>query len=155
MTIKQAIWGDNTASPNTHFEWGPTTLTDVYKLLRVKIDISFGFPGTNLTPTALLVATAVWGVQYVTSGDPPLGLPGDLSSYQYLIGDLTVGDSTGVAAWTPPTNDVGVITFATLSREWYGNRVIEGNIDLWVNFATFIAGAGDLAASWMMRVDWV
>lgn len=155
MAVKEAVWGNNATSANDHFEWGPTTLTGVYKLLRVEIDISFGFPGVNLLPTANLLASTVWGVQYVTSGDPPLTLPTNMSSFQYLITDLSVGDSTGVASWTPPTNDVGVITFATLSRKWYGNRVIEGDIDLWVNYNPIVSGAGALAASWMMRIDWV
>lgn len=155
MTTKEAIWGNNATSANTNFEWGPSTLTGVYKLLRVQIDISFGFPGEDLLPAANILALTAWGVQYVNSGDSPLTIPGDLSSFQYLITDLSIGDSTGVAAWTPPTNDVGVISFATLHREWYGQRVIEGDVDLWVNYAPIVSGGSNIAASWMMRVDYV
>jgi hypothetical protein len=155
MANQEAVWGNNATSANDHFEWGPTTLIGVYKLLRVQIDISFGFPGTNLSPSAILLAETVWGVQYGVSGYTPLVLPGDMSNFQYLITDLAVGDSTGVGAWTPPTNDVGVISFATLSRKWYGQRVIENDVDLWVNYNPIVTGAGFVAASWRMLIDWI
>ena len=155
MTTKEAIWGNNATSANTSFEWGPSTLHSVYKLLRVQIDISFGFPGTNLAPTANVLAQTAWGVQYVTSGSSPLAIPTNLSAFEYVIADLAIGDSTGTVSWTPPTNDVGVIAFATLRREWYGNRVIEGDIDLWVNYAPIVGAGSSIAASWMMRVDYV
>lgn len=155
MATKEAVWANNNGSANDHFEWGPNTITDVYKLLRVQIDISFGFIGAAAPPASYFYAAHAWGVQYVTSGSSPLTIPANLSSYQFLIADLTIADSVGVAAWAPSTDTGEVITFATLHREWYGQRIIEGDIDLWVSYAQIVGSGSDIVASWLYRVDWV
>jgi hypothetical protein len=155
VSSREAWWANNATSANTNFEWGPQTAAGVYKLIRLDIEISFGFVGVTATPPSYFYAPTAWGVHYVPSGDSPLVVPTNLSSFQFLCSGLTFSDAVGVASWAPNTDDGNVITFATVKRSWYGQRVMDGDIDLWVSYAPVVSGSGDLVASWLMTAEWI
>lgn len=153
-TLVAAFAGDSFGAPAGSHQYGPYTLENVVKIVRVECTMAFGNVGDEGAYTSTIEGIAVWGVQVGATGYTPQTLPGGLDSEQFFWAKLAGGSLVVNFSWAPSSDTGALIYLIQEANQWRGQVNFSETVDFYVTSGSLVEGPFSWVDSWTLRVTY-